>query len=450
MVVVADADSSKSRRRRRPTQDVSFASALSFGKGPTLCLVIFLVTYALVLLFASPLLYQKVTSTVHLTRGQVLKPVVSEIKEKLKHLPGAGAAGAIKKQLESFRKEAGVADKSLIDQALEQLNLLRKAREDTAAKARENGAGSGNLPAKQAPPGKRPGFFVLGMHRSGTSMLSGLLVTGLGYEVGGPLIGSKFDNEKGFFELIDVVLQNDEFMNLQQIDWSANVYHYDYKKALEAKESGEAKFTYGKRALLFLNNADNAPWIQKDPRMCITLKTWLPLITSEPAVLWTYRHPMEVAHSLIAREASFSLDHALRIWIVYNMRGIQNSAGLCRVYTNNDAVLANPLNEVKRLSQQLTDKCGVPPPPNELTEEQVAKFVDTSLQHNKKKVGEDLPVIEQHGDCKVHDFVTTTTQTDPRYQLERKLYLIAMKLYCDMGSEQAYKDEYHWPDLENL
>ena len=37
---------------------------------------------------------------------------------------------------------------------------------------------------------KKPGFIVLGMHRSGTSMLSGLLVKGFGYETGGPLIGA--------------------------------------------------------------------------------------------------------------------------------------------------------------------------------------------------------------------------------------------------------------------
>ena len=33
--------------------------------------------------------------------------------------------------------------------------------------------------------GKTPGFIVLGMHRSGTSMLSGLLVEGFGYDTGG-------------------------------------------------------------------------------------------------------------------------------------------------------------------------------------------------------------------------------------------------------------------------
>ena len=50
-------------------------------------------------------------------------------------------------------------------------------------------------------------------------MLSGLLVTSCGYTVGGPLIGAHFDNEKGFFERVDIVLQNDEFMGKQR--WSA-------------------------------------------------------------------------------------------------------------------------------------------------------------------------------------------------------------------------------------
>lgn len=455
---MADADSSIPRRRRRPLSEQRFSSYISFGYGPTLCLGIFLCLYALVILFAVPLLVQEVPSETHLSRGQVLKPVVRRFGEKIKNLPkvvspGASvAAGLLKQQLENFRHRVGVTDKNLIDKAQEELNQLKKSREENGSISKRNAAVAVavNAAANQAPPGKRPGFLVLGMHRSGTSMLAGLLVTGLGYEVGGPLIGSKFDNEKGFFELIDAVLQNDEFMNLQQVWWAYNVYKYDSDKALKDKESGEAKFEHGKRALAFLNNVENAPWLQKDPRMCITLKTWLPLLTSEPAILWTYRHPMEVAHSLIAREASFTLEHALRLWIVYNMRGIQNSAGLCRVYSNNDAILANPLDETNRLSQELTTKCGVPPPPNVLTDEQVSKFVDTTLIHNKKKIGEDSPILERHGDCLVHDFATTTDKTDEMYQLEKTMYLTAMKLFCDMGSEIAYKDDYEWPDMEHL
>jgi hypothetical protein len=477
---------SKSKRRRRPSQEQKFSSYLSFGFLATTCLAVFLFVYAAVLLFASPLLQQEAPTSdmQHMTRGQVLQPVVSQLGAKMKNLPhvvvpgAAAVGGALKQQIQNFRKKEGavdglpnavpdivagalmqklhnfrqkegVTDSHLIDEAEKRLNQLRKERQESAAAEQRNEQAAAAAVMNQAvvPAGKRTGFFVLGMHRSGTSMLSGLLVSGLGYNVGGPLIGSRFDNEKGFFELIDAVLQNDEFMNLQRIWWSFNVINYDDNKALDDKKSGKARFAHGKRALAFLNNADNVPWLQKDPRMCITIKTWLPLLKSEPAVVFTYRHPMEVANSLIKREASFTLDHGLRLWIVYNMRGIQNSAGLCRVFTSNDAVLADPLNETKRVSEELTTKCGVPAPPFELTEQKVSKFVDTSLQHNKKKLGEDLPVIAEHGDCKVHELITKTEVGSPYYDLEKALYLTAMKLYCDMGSGAAYKDDYEWPTL---
>ena len=179
----------------------------------------------------------------------------------------------------------------------------------------------------------RKGFVVLGMHRSGTSMLSGLLVTGMGYKVGGPLIGPAFDNAKGFFERVDIVLQNDEFMAKQGVGWSYNVIAYDYKRALADMKSGRVAFKQGAPGLAFLNDEANSPWLQKDPRMCITLKTWLELLNSEPAAVFTYRHPFEVALSLKNREEDFPLERGLRLWIVYNMRAIQNAKGLCIVYS---------------------------------------------------------------------------------------------------------------------
>ena len=56
------------------------------------------------------------------------------------------------------------------------------------------------------------GFVVLGMHRSGTSMLSGLLVEGFGYKTGAPLMQPTSDNEKGYFELLPAVRQNHVFL----------------------------------------------------------------------------------------------------------------------------------------------------------------------------------------------------------------------------------------------
>jgi len=430
------------RRRHKPLQEQKFASYLSFGFPVTVCLGIFLSVYVLILICASPLLQQEAPTEVHMKRGTVLKPMVENIKKHV-HLPNAHATpeieGALKEKVVNLRKHQSDNDLKLIAMAQKELDEKKRHREEQA-KAQEQQAVA--LPDKQS---ERKGFVLLGMHRSGTSMLGGLLVTGLGYNVGSPLIRPGSDNEKGFFELIPAVLQNDEFMNLQRIWWSANVINYSDGKALEDKRTGKATFREGNRALAFLNNPDNAPWMQKDPRMCITLRTWLELLNSQPAVIFTYRHPMEVAHSLIRREPAFTLDHALRLWFVYNMRGVENSSDLCRITTSNEAILANPLVEVQRLSDELTSKCGVPAPPHKLDEEVVSKFVDTSLLHSKKKYGEDLPVIEEHGDCKIHELVTKTPPDSPQYQLEKNMYLKAMRLFCDLESGAAYQSDYQWP-----
>lgn len=402
-----------------------------------MCLGCFLLAYILVLLCASPLLLQESPQESHLRRGEVLQPMVNNVRNLPHNVPVI--AGRLK---QGFRQMKSETDLHLMDKAKE---ALEKFKQNQVA---ESDAAKKDIVPTEKEAGDRKGFVVLGMHRSGTSMLSGILVTGMGYNVGGPLIGSAADNEKGFFELLDAVLQNDEFMNLQRVWWSANMMAYDNEKAATAMKSGAATFAHGRKALAFLNGPDNAPWLQKDPRMCITLKTWLPLLNSEPAVLWTYRHPMEVAHSLMHREKGITLSHGLRLWIVYNMLGLKNSADLCRVYSSNDAVLADPLGEVQRLSSELTSKCGVPAPPDVLTEEKVSLFVDTSLQHNKKKANQSETVVAEHGDCKVYDFVTDTAEGSPEYDLERTLYLLAMKLFCDMESGAAYKPDFtEWPQL---
>jgi hypothetical protein len=245
----------------------------------------------------------------------------------------------------------------------------------------------------------------------------------------------------------DVVLQNDEFMNDQKVWWSHNVMNYKDDVALKNKKAGHSiLFRNGAKALAFFNNADNAPWLQKDPRMCLTLGTWLPLLNNEPAVLFTYRHPLEVAMSLKKREQNFSLEHGLRLWIAYNMRALQKSSKLCRVFSSNEAVLADTQGEIKRISEELT-KCGVPPPPKDITKEDVEKFVDAKLQHNKKNEDDGKAVIVQHHGCDVREYDTDEKEGTASYDRERDVYLKAMKIYCDFQIGAPYEEGYEWPQL---
>jgi hypothetical protein len=246
---------------------------------------------------------------------------------------------------------------------------------------------------------------------------------------------------------VDVVLQNDQFFYDQDMAWEHNVINFDYEKALKDKEYGEVTFKHGKTGLKWLNDPSNVPWLQKDPRMCITLKIWLKLMNTEPAIVFTYRHPLEVARSLSKREKGFTVERGLRLWIVYNMRAIQNSKGLCIVKSRNTAVLENPVKETQRIADELTSKCGVVAPPSVITQEDVDEFVDPNLIHNKKqKSTKDQRVLHEYndGDCKVHEY-KSELKDGPAKEREAQLYEWAMKVYCDLESGKAHEDDYEWP-----
>ena len=160
------------------------------------------------------------------------------------------------------------------------------------------------------------GVMVLGMHRSGTSMLTGLLVNSFGYHSGDPLIPATQHNGKGYFELLPVVLQNWKFLKsdpyIQDPFDFSYLQHYNPSAAYEAsekyhesisemissiqksEETKNKKRLALKRMALFddhgkdssktvlelaldeLDRSNGVPWIVKDPINCITLRSWLP------------------------------------------------------------------------------------------------------------------------------------------------------------------------------
>ena len=238
--------------------------------------------------------------------------------------------------------------------------------------------------------------------------------------------------------------------------WSYNVYNYDSEKALQDKTNGIVTFKEGAKALTFLNGPHkNIPYLQKDPRMCVALPTWLKLLNHQPAIVFTYRHPFEVAMSLKKREENFTLEHGLRLWIVYNMRAIQNSVGLCRVFSTNEAIVKDSLKEVQRIADELTNRCHVvAPPTTKLSQQVVNEFVDPSLQHNNKlreAKEQQLNVLEDFGNgCLAREFESDYPQGSSNHKAEKEMYLMAMSVFCDLESRTAYEEEYEWPDLVNM
>jgi len=310
---------------------------------------------------------------------------------------------------------------------------------------KSTGEGGSGVSQTEALTYKRPGVIVLGMHRSGTSMLTGLLTEGAGYHAGGPLMEGAVSNAKGHFERLDVYHQNIEFLLKQGLDWSKNVVSYDSDRSLRQIIKNKVLFKFGMHGLTFFNSKEKVPWIQKDPRMCITLPTWLQLMQVEPAILFTYRSPLDVAKSINHRD-NISFSRALWLWIVYNTKAIQNSASLCRVVTSNYQLLEDPMVEVQRIAHLLTTDCGLPPPSKQIKPELVEEFVDENLQQEKRDA---IQILTKFGNCVVPKYHNSPSKKGSRLAgREMDLYLMAMKMYCDMISGKAFKDGYQFPNLQ--
>eukprot|EP01038_Epipyxis_sp_PR26KG_P012174 gene12174-16304_t len=286
--------------------------------------------------------------------------------------------------------------------------------------------------------GIRPGVIVLGMHRSGTSVIGGL-ISKMGLKTGGPLIGPAEDNKKGFFERVDVVLQNDEIMSNQRVHYSFHTHLFDTMTAIKHMiniKDDKQKFGYGQTGLAFLNNPHNYPWMLKDPRLCITFRAWLPFLNFVPAILFTYRHPMDVALSMHKRGfEQFEIQKGLKLWYVYNRRAIEQSHDLCRVTASHRLIMTQARVELDRIYNQLM-KCGVKIP-KKLLDNEINSFIDIKLQHGKTT----LVDTSCENDISKLSIPTTWETNNPDHLI---LYREAMRVYCALENHSAYNIDFQW------
>lgn len=136
------------------------------------------------------------------------------------------------------------------------------------------------------------------------------------------------------------------------------------------------------------------------------------------------------------------------------MRALRNSVGLCRVFTSNEAILANPKKEVERIKNELVTKCNViSPPKHDISSEVVESFVDPKLQHNKHDQGieenaQEHGILKDFGNgCVARDFKSEYEAKSVNRRTEIEVYLMAMRVYCDLENGETYREDYEWPDL---
>lgn len=190
-------------------------------------------------------------------------------------------------------------------------------------------------------------LIVLGMHRSGTSAMTGVMES-LGAFVGekDELTATSWENPKGFFERQDMRRLCDALLHSAGADW----WKID-QFTPEAVPAGTRKELEPEIKLTLKDLDSHGTWAVKEPRLCLLLPLLEPYL-SNPAVIFISRNPLEVAKSL-RRRNGFSIDAGLALWEAYNIAALRHSAHLPRVFISYEALTAKPDATIAKLAKDL-------------------------------------------------------------------------------------------------
>ena len=219
-------------------------------------------------------------------------------------------------------------------------------------------------------------LMVLGMHRSGTSVLTGCLDQ-LGVELGRVMLPANASNETGYFEHTDLILIHDLLFRALNYRW-----HFVGRLPndwLTTEAAQQAK----QRILNILDNDfGNAPlWAVKEPRMCRLLPLWLEVFAKrniEPKFVLVVRQPLEAAQSLHKRDG-FDLCKGHLLWLSYNREALSNCQGFPTAVVTYDQLLAHPIQALENLSHKLDLTWPINP---RTIHPQILAFVQTKLKHH--------------------------------------------------------------------
>ncbi|MEP4487253.1 MAG: glycosyltransferase [Halioglobus sp.] len=184
---------------------------------------------------------------------------------------------------------------------------------------------------------------VLGMHRSGTSMVAGALVkAGLYAGQSSDLLVDQDDNPHGFWERNDVVELNEALLESASGAWFSPVV------------SGENLGGKTDQIHHILTQLDSqSPWLVKDPRMLVTWPAWQAAL-ADAIPVYVYRSPAAVAHSLFKRNR-FPLQLGLALWEYYNRAAIGIIGAREHVAVSFERFAASPDSEAALLVSRLIE-----------------------------------------------------------------------------------------------
>ena len=215
-------------------------------------------------------------------------------------------------------------------------------------------------------------YFVLGMHRSGTSALSGVLNI-MGLDFGTNLMQGDSNNPKGYYENNFVYGLNENILKEAQSSWDD--YNFDINKI-----STEKKEFYINNIIELVNDEFkySEKFVVKDPRICILFPLWEEACLRqeiEIKVILPYRNPIEVAQSLKNRN-NFSHEKSLLIWSKHFFNAEYLSRKYSRIFVFFEDLIKEQATTAKIISDFTNFEI------KEITKNEIVQFLDKNIKHN--------------------------------------------------------------------
>jgi hypothetical protein len=272
---------------------------------------------------------------------------------------------------------------------------------------------------------------VLGMHRSGTSVITrGLTV--IGVELGDRLMPPAKGNERGFFEDIDLHVINRELCNSlrRPLHWHTP----GFARLSELLDKKNAPFR--RRAMEVLQHRlETSEYFGiKDPAFCRTLPFWQSIFEElqlNISYVIAARNPLSVVQSLGKRD-NLPPGKCYRLWLDHVLLSILGTQGACRILVDYDLLLANPSKQISRIAFRLGLVERLDPM---RLEDFSQNFLDKRLRHTNFEVediyrDQNVPALVRTVSTLLSDLAADNLNLDSEYVTE---------VFADL-SKQAHRE----------
>lgn len=190
-------------------------------------------------------------------------------------------------------------------------------------------------------------LLVLGMHRSGTSAVTGALAR-MGVHVGdeAQLTPTNWENPLGFFERREARRICDALLHASGADWwKVSAFDPDNADPKEVRDQRKPI------AELVASLDAHGHWALKEPRLCLLAPIFKGALVRPLAVI-VMRHPLEIARSLRHRNG-FPLRAGLALWEAYMASALRHGLAMEHVFADYDAIVRDPQAALGRLAAEL-------------------------------------------------------------------------------------------------